>query len=335
MTDSLNVRADLDKLQTGWIANKTPPIAAGIILEELSTVLMSLGLQGLDSTGTLIHILHSQHVTSQLVTTFTSRLNVLVEALDKDPEHQGIEEKDTISIVNLFTKYTDSVAKAATTGEFSNVYTALMPIFPPLIATSVIMHANKKENTRCVYYDCPSLWALFLLIEDVEDQGRKESGIPPKELFSCFTMFHAHSRCPIAHAVIATFRFLILYAGIPGIQIILPVDPTKKSNRAIDIMKNKCTLIYSYILNVIDRSALKSASKSAGDDMPDSLGEYIAILMRQLQARYNQLFSISILKGHKPIRPVKPVTKNNRGGNRFNKIKDSNKTAPKNDQSDI
>lgn len=335
MTEPLDVQADLEALQTEENVNKCVSIVPGVILEELSSTLVSFGLHGLGSTGTLIYILHSQCVARQMVTTFASKLNMLVDAFDKDLTHQGIEEKDASKIYKLFANYSDSVAESSNSGEFAGIYTALMPILPPLTATSVIMHANKKEGTRCVYYDCPSLWGLFLLMEDVEESGRKTSGMPPKELFSCFTMFHSHSRCLVAHAVIATFRFLLLYAGIPGIQIILPADPTKRSNRAIDIMQNKCMLIYAYIRNTVDRSSLKSASKNAGNDIPDTLGGYIEVLMCQLQARYKQLFSISLLKDHKPIRPIKPITKNNRGGNRFNKGKDVIKNMPKSDHSDI
>ncbi|EFO63707.1 Hypothetical protein GLP15_4816 [Giardia lamblia P15] len=322
MSKFLDVQDDIAMLKTVEDNRPSMLIAPVAALEELSTVLISLRLQGLDSVGTLIHILHSQYTTLQLMPVFTAKLKVLAEVFDKDSVNQELEKKDIARIADLLVKYNELVTESCNDGEFAGIYTALMPILPPLTATSVIMHANKKEDTQCTYYNCPSLWALFLLIEDSEESGRKTSGIPPKELFSCFTLFHAHSRCSVAHAVIATFRFLLIYAEIPGIKIILPADPTKRSNRAIDVMKNKCTLIYAYILNTVDRSALKSSSKNASDDMPDSLAEYIEVLMCQLRARYKQLFSISLLKDHRPIRPAKPITKNNRGGSRFNKNKD-------------
>eukprot|EP00701_Giardia_intestinalis_P004544 XP_001708368.1 Hypothetical protein GL50803_8704 [Giardia lamblia ATCC 50803] len=334
MPEPLDVQSDIAALQTVEDGRPSVSIAPVAALEELSAVLIALGLQGLDSVGTLVHSLHPQYATHQLTPVFAAKLKVLVEAFDKDSVNQELEKKDIIRIADLLAKYNYLVTESWNGGEFAGIYAALMPILPPLTATSVIMHANKKEDTQCAYYNCPSLWALFLLLEDSEEPGRKTSGIPPKELFSCFTLFHAHSRCSVAHAVIATFRFLLIYAEIPGIKIILPADPTKRSNRAIDVMKNKCALMYAYILNTVDRSALKSASKNASGDMPDSLAEYIEVLMCQLRARYKQLFSISLLKDHKPIRPARPVTRNNRGGSRFNKNKDALGNRPQYNQSD-
>lgn len=335
MPEVLSIQRDIALLQTAEDSHLEIHIEPGIILEKLSTALLSHGLQGLDSTGSLVHALCSQYSAHCMVTPFTAKLAVLVETLDRNSMHHELRDKEAAEIADLFARYNNSVTKNSNIGTFASIYKALMPIFPPLMATSVIMHANKKEGARCKYYDCPSLWAIFLLMEDVEEPGRKTSEMPPKNLFSCFTLFYTHSRCPIAHAVIGAFRFLLIYADIPGIQIILPADPTKRSNRAIDVMKNKCALMYGYILNAVDRSTVTSASKSAIRNMPDSLEEYIKALMCQLQARYKHLFSVSLLRDHKPIRPVKPITKNNRGGTRFNRAKKIIENRSQDEQLDV